>query len=204
MGHLRITGLMAGLGIATVCLGACGDGGQGTASSDTVPGSAMGSRTYPDASGDVPFGQPDLTALTISNGATTVRMRFTFAGAPPLASNVAEGWTDMLLMGIDVPPIGAGPTPSGWMGLDYALGMHGVDTRAVFRAMREEGPRVRTLTSRVAGRTISLDLPRALIGDPAYFAFNVAVGREGGNEVGGGDSIPPAGTLRYRMARALR
>lgn len=158
-------------------------------------------------------GVPDLTALTIASDATTVRLRFTFRSAPPLSAGAGGGWTDMLLMGIDVPPIGPTPTPGGWTGLDYALGMHGVDDRAVFRAMQprfgERGgvggaPGLRTLGSRVSGREIHIDLPRALIGNPAYFDFQAAVGREGSDESGEGDLLPDTGTARYRLATGGR
>lgn len=165
---------------------------------------------YRDAVADVTAGTPDLTAVRISSDARQVHLAFSFASAPPLSASAEAGWTDMLLMGIDVPPIGAPPTPSGWMGLDYALGMHGVDDRAVFRDMQASigrgggtgmPPVLRTLRSSVSGREITIDLPRALIGEPDYFDFNVAVGREGADEGagGGGDVIPAEGTARYRL-----
>ena len=185
-------------------------GSEGAATIATGPTPVRSERTYADPRGDVTPGQPDLTAMRISSDASTIRLMFRFAGAPPLSTNTTEGWTDMLLFGIDVPPIGSAPTPNGWAGLDYALGMHGVDNRAVFRAMQpgfgEEGgvggaPGMRTLTSRVSGREIHVDLPRELIGDPSYFAFQAAAGREGTDESGTGDLVPGTGTLRYPLTQ---
>jgi hypothetical protein len=188
--------VLAGVAGAAALGAGCGESSVTTTSATVT---APGAGAHRDAFGDVTPGEPDLTALRITNDARAVRMAFTFAGAPPLATNLSAGWTDMLLMGIDVPPIGSKPTPNGWMGVDYALGMHGVDDRAVFRDMHQTKRQMTTLRSHVSGRTITIDLPRTLIGDPAYFDFNVSVGREGGDQEGSGDSIPATGTLRYRM-----
>ncbi len=201
-------GVLLAAGITMVVAGCGAEEGGGTTATTATTGAVV-TRAYRDPVGDVSPGQPDLTALRISGDARTIRVAFRFASAPPLGTSAAEGWTDMLLMGIDVPPIGAPPTPSGWVSLDYALGMHGVDDRAVFRAMQPGlgtgagaggAPGLRTLRSRVAGREISIELPRALIGEPAYFAFQAAAGREGGDESGQGDSLPDQGTLRYPPA----
>lgn len=198
----------ASSGAATGATGATSTGSATgtTTGTGTTPGQSAVVRTYRDPFGDVTPGEPDLTAVRISNDARTIHLEFQFAGAPPLSASAKEGWTDMLLMGIDVPPIGSKPTPGGWMGLDYALGMHGIAPRAVFRDMHAEGPQVATLPSRISGSTITIDLPRARIGNPAWFDFNVAVGREGGDEIGGasggGDIIPATGTARYRLSTA--
>lgn len=201
-------GVLLAAGIAMVVAGCGSEEGGGTTATTATTG-AMVARTYRDPVADVTPGQPDLTAVRISGDARTIRFAFRFASAPPLGTSAAEGWTDMLLMGIDVPPIGAPPTPSGWVSLDYALGMHGVDDRAVFRAMQPGlgtdagpggAPGLRALRSRVNGREIRIELPRALIGEPAYFTFQAATGREGRDESGEGDSIPDRGTLRYPPA----
>ncbi len=210
---VRMLPLIAGLAAAMAlagCGGAGSDTGGGTAPTTAAPATTAGTtgaRTYRGTEGNVPAGTPDLTAVRISDDFTTVHLVFRFGSAPPLRTSTSGGWTDMLLMGIDVPPIGPGPTPSGWTGLDYALGMHGVDDRAVFRAMSpvpgvDAPPQRETLRSTVSGREIRIDLPRRLIGNPTYFAFNVAVGREGGAETSsaGGDSIPATGTARYTLS----
>ena len=218
MPRITTAGIACAAVIAVAAVGAgCGGGDTGVAG--TRPGSTTqpalaGTHTYRDPVGDVTAGVPDLTAVTIANDATTVSMRFTFRSAPPLSASAASGWTDMLLMGIDAPPTGPPPVAGGdWAGLDYALGMHGVDDRAVFRAMHprfgEDGgrgaaPGLRTLRSLVSGRAIRIDLPRALIGDPAYFDFQAAVGREGADESGEGDLLPGTGTARYRLGPAVR
>lgn len=200
--------LMAGCG--------AGDGGSTATAPGTTTGASAGGRTYRDVAGDVPAGQPDLTQVRVSNDDRTVHLAVRFATAPPLSANLRAGWTDMLLMGIDVPPIGPPPVPGGdWVGVDYALGMHGVDDRAVFRAMQprfgsdggtDMSPGVRALRSQVRGREITIELPRAMIGDPGYFHFTVAAAREGAGEgVGGtGDIIPATGTARYRLRPAAR
>lgn len=219
-GMVLLAALTPGLAlIVTACGDTAASGtatGQGTAAPRSTgatsvaaePAPERSGRTYADPRGDVTPGQPDLTAVRISSDATTVRLVFRFADAPPLSTNTKQGWTDMLLFGIDAPPIGSAPTPNGWAGLDYALGMHGVDNRAVFRAMQpgfgDDGgvggaPGVRTLTSRVSGREIHVDLPRELIGNPTYFAFQAAAGREGADESGTGDLMPGTGTLRYPL-----
>lgn len=209
------TGARSATGIAlaviAVVVAGCGDpsgapsGGGPTSTATTAPPTA-GARVYRDGVGDVPAGTPDLAEVRISNDAEQVHLVVRFASAPPLRTSPSGRWTDMLLMGIDVPPIGPGPTPSGWTGLDYALGMHGVDVRARFRPMENATtpgtrPDVRTLESHVRGREIALDLPIAWIGKPAFFDFNVAVGREGEDEASsaGGDQIPGRGTARYTL-----
>jgi hypothetical protein len=186
----------------TVALGAsaCGDSEPaGDTESTSAPANAESpTRVYRAAPGDTPGGQTHVTQVRISNDADSVRLVFRFSSAPPLRNSVSEGWTDMLLMGIDVPP-------NGWTGLDYALGMHGVDARARFRAM--EGattpgtrPDTRTLQSQVDGRQIAVTLPRAWIGNPAFFEFNVVAAREGADESsGGGNQIPAQGTARYTL-----
>lgn len=192
--------------VAALVIAGCGGGVGGGSTGDTTTGTrtsaaaATGARTYRDPFGDVTPGQPDLTAVRIANDAHTIRLAFRFANAPPLGSNARQGWTDMLLMGIDVPPIGSPPTPNGWTGLDYALGMHGVAPEAVFRDMHVEGRQMTVLPSRISRGSIVIDLDRSRIGDPPYFDFNVAVAREGASEPATGDSIPTTGTLRYRLS----
>ena len=211
MGISRGSGVLAaGLALAgAIAALAAGCGGGGPTTTPATPSAqASGTRTYRDPEGDVTPGGPDITAIRIATDVSTIHLVVRFASAPPLSSKAKQGWTDMLLFGIDVPPIGSAPTPNGWAGLDYALGMHGVDNRAVFRAMQpgfgEDGgvggaPGVRTLTSRVSGREIRVALPRELIGDPTYFAFQAAAGREGADESGTGDLMPGTGTLRYPL-----
>ena len=213
--HVRMIVVASALAAVSLAITGCGGSEQSgpATSASTAAGTASTGRTYRDAAGDVPAGTPDLTSVSISNDASTVRVRFRFANAPPLSTSPSGEWTDMLLMGIDVPPIGPGPTPSGWTGLDYALGMHGVDDRAVFRSMQPGlgadggtgmAPGLRTLRSRTQGREVTIALPVALLGNPKYFDFTVAVGREGGDEASsaGGDMIPARGTARYRLQTA--
>lgn len=205
-----MTGLVLIAATAAVVTG-CGTDGSGGSTAAPAATTPTAARTYRDPTGDVTPGQPDITAIRIASDERTIHIDFRFASAPPLSASADGQWTDMLLMGIDVPPIGAPPTPGGWAGLDYALGMHGVDDRAVFRAMQagfgQDGggggsPSLPTLRSKVSGREIRIELPRALIGDPEYFRFQVAAGREGGDESATGDLVPRAGTLRFTPARS--
>ena len=203
-----VTGLVLIAAAAAIVTG-CGTEGNGGSTATPTATTTAAAVTYRDARGDVTPGQPDITGIRIAGDERMLRIVVRFASAPPLSASAAGGWTDMLLMGIDVPPIGSPPTPSGWAGLDYALGMHGVDDRAVFRAMQPgfglDGatggtPALRTLRSQVSGREIRVEVPRALLGAPAYFEFQAAAGREGGDESATGDLVPDTGTLRYPIA----
>jgi hypothetical protein len=68
-----------------------------------------------------------LPAASVAVQVTTVGpiFRVRFAKASPLQTSTREQWIDMLLLGIDVPPLGSKPTPSGWRGVDCVLGVHG-------------------------------------------------------------------------------
>jgi hypothetical protein len=84
--------------------------------------------SYSDRLGDVQGGAgPDLAAVTVANTKTMVTFRIRFSKAPPLRFSAAKGWVDMLLIGVDVPPIGPRPQiPGGpWLGANFALGTHG-------------------------------------------------------------------------------
>ena len=92
---------------------------------------AVAATIFRDAAGDVKGGAgPDLTSLSVSHTATAVTFRLRFAQAPPLGVS-AEGWVDMLLVGIDTPPRSLSRTPRGWYGLDYYAGLHGAEQTAV-------------------------------------------------------------------------
>ena len=91
-------------------------------------GVAFAAKSYSDRAGDVAGGSgPDIVSLKVSNTRTKVTFALRFAKAPPLRVSAREGWIDMLLIGIDVPPLGPRPiTPGGeWRGANFALGTHG-------------------------------------------------------------------------------
>jgi len=166
-------------------------------------GVATAATTFPDRAGDVKgAGGPDLTSITVSDTATTVTFSVRFAKAPPLRVNAAEKWIDMLLIGVDVPPLGPRPTPSGWRGVDFVLGLHGSQTAVRFRKMDSTVVEHRKLV--VTGAALSFSIPRAKLGSPAWFDFSVAAARETEEtgQGGGEDYAPASGAFRYRLTRA--
>lgn len=167
-----------------------------------VAGAAPVARTYPDPIGDVHGGAgPDVVGVTVSSTASTLTFRIRFADAPPLRLSPREQWVDMLLVAVDVPPLGPPPaTPGGeWRGADFALGTHGPSTtgQLVRLGKRRPAPPIRfTIVTR--GRTVAFTVPRRALGDPRWFAFEVAAAREGMTGADGGFDVAPGhGTFRY-------
>ena len=76
--------------------------------------------SYADPAGDVERG-PDITSVRVSKTETTVTFTVRFATEPPLQVD-ERGWIDMLLIGVDVPPVGPEPVAPGgeWRGADFA------------------------------------------------------------------------------------
>lgn len=162
--------------------------------------------TFPDPLGDVRGGAgPDLASVSVSHTATTVTFRLRFAKAPPLGASVREKWVEMLIVGIDVPPRGLRRTARGWTGLDYYVGMHGVDTTAVLVRASPAPPTGSTPVARlrvaVSGRTLGFTLRRSSIGNPAWLEFVVAAGRETSDPAAGGgsDEAPGRGVFHVRL-----
>lgn len=168
-------------------------------------GAVATARTYTDRVGEVtPGSGPDITSVTVSNSPTKVRFTVRFATATPLRINAKKGWVDMLLVGIDVPPLGPPPVPRGdWLGLSFAAGTHGPSkTGVLVRLASGSSRRLGNLVVTTKGRTLAFSIPRATLGRPAWFAFNVAAGREGGSEPAndsGGDIAPATGLFRYTL-----
>jgi hypothetical protein len=209
---------------AVLVVASCG--GNGTSAVTTAPGptattgpDATGPTTFRDPVGDVSGGAgPDLVSVTIGHTPADVTFGIRFAEAPPLRASTSEGWIDMVLVGIDVPPYGPPPGPiGGWTGVDYVAGLHGAQREIRFQAMEgsTEGAdqptgtasaepdapeRVVRLDATVDGATLRFAIPRRLLGDPASFAFTVAAGREGETGGGGSDSAPDLGALHYEIA----
>jgi len=167
---------------------------------------ACGGRSWPagygDPVGDVDHG-PDLASVRVSNTDADVSFAVRFASEPPLRVDEGEGWVDMLLIGIDVPPLGPEPVAPGgeWRGADFALGMH--DTAKTGMLVRLGGGKVADLDVVSSGSRLTFSVPRAALGDPEWFTFTVAAARESGDEASGGgfDIAPAHGTLRYTLAR---
>ena len=171
-------------------------------------GTALAAKTYPDAIGEVKRGGgPDIASVTVSNTKKKITFAFRFATAPPLRVSTREGWVDMLLLGIDVPPLGPLPVAPGgeWRGVDLAAGAHGPSATAmVVRLPKTPGGRSREL-ARVpvvtSGSTLTFSIPRSALGGARWFTFMVAAARESAEEDGGGgfDVVPARGTLRYAL-----
>ena len=172
----------------------------------SICGVALAAKSYPDKVGDVKGGGgPDIASITLSNTASTLTFRVRFVSAPPLRVNTREKWVDMLLIGVDIPPLGPRPTTPGgeWPGVDFALGTHGPwGTGQLVRlgATRSVPPvRIKVVTR---GRTLSLTVPRRALGSPRWLTFNIAAAREGESEATGGglDLAPQHGTFRYVLS----
>lgn len=171
----------------------------------SICGAALPAKNYPDRVGDVKGGGgPDIASVTLSNTASTLTFRVRFVNAPPLRVNTAEKWVDMLLIGVDVPPLGPPPSSPGgeWRGADYALGGHGPSgIGQLVRLGRKHSTPVRIkLVS--SGRTVSLTVQRRAPGSPRWFMLSIAAAREGENEAAGGglDLAPEHGTFRYDLS----
>ena len=148
---------------------------------------------------------PDLTSLSVSHTATAVTFRLRFAQAPPLGVS-AEGWVDMLLVGIDTPPRSLSRTPRGSYGLDYYAGLHGAEQTAVLvrSAVTKPGSTSRVIArveAAVTGRTLGFTIARKKLGDPDWIELVVAAGREGTEREAGGsaDEAPARGAFHYDL-----
>jgi hypothetical protein len=193
---MRSRGIRRGLvGFTTLVLLAasgCGAGG-GT------------ERSLDDAAGDVPAATgPDVVGVAVERDDDTITFRVRFATAPPLDLSDQDGWVDMLLVGIDVPPLGAAPVSPGgeWRGADFACGTHGPSASGLLVRLAEGGaaPTKRaTIPIETDGATLSLSIPRSELGDPEKFAVSIAAAREWnepGDEPTGArfDIAPDSGT----------
>jgi hypothetical protein len=172
-----------------------------------VGGAAHAARGYTDRAGDVARGSgPDLLSIRISSTRTSLTFRVRFAHAPPLRGSAREHWVDMLLLGIDVPPLGPRPTEPGgeWPGADYALGAHAPATKGLLVRLGDGAPasrrRVGTFGITITGATMTFSISRRSLGSLRWFTFSVAAARETDETDGGSVDLAPArGTYRYRL-----
>jgi hypothetical protein len=169
-------------------------------------GVALAATDYPDRVSDVRReAAPDIASVRVSNTVATVTFSVRFVKAPPLRTSRNPGWVDMLLVGIDVPPVGPPPVAPGgvWVGADFAIGTHGPSrTGRMVRLGREipAKPRhVATMSIVTQRSTLTFSIPRRALGTPTWFRFSVAAAREKeGDETGGAVDVAPAhGTYRY-------
>jgi hypothetical protein len=171
---MRILTLIWCTALATLLVAGCGsDGGA--------------RQTLEDSQGDVARATgPDIVAVTVERDGDTIAFHVRFASAPPLKLNGEEGWVDMFLIGVDVPPSGPPPTEPGgeWRGADYALGSHGPSTSGMLVRLGSTAPRTwADVPITIEGATLSLSIPRRDLGDPERFALSIAAAREW-NEAG--------------------
>lgn len=168
-------------------------------------GSALAARSFGDPAGDARPG-PDVRAVEVSNTATTVTFHVRFARTPPLRVNASKGWIDMLLIGIDVPPIGPPPVSPGgpWRGADLWFGTHGPSRTGVLVEVPATPGTEREATRFpivATGATLRLTIPRSALGAGTWLRFSVAAAREWGegDEPAGAepDVVPDRGTSRY-------
>ena len=169
-------------------------------------GTAAAARIYSDPAGDARLG-PDVRSVAVSNTNADVTFRIRFTTAPALRVSPREGWIDMLLLGIDVPPLGPRPIPDGdWLGADFAAGFHGPARTGVLvrlgKGSQKVVARFRVVTR---GTTVTFSIPRRALGSPTWFAFEMAAAREWNDEgaVPSGakpDFAPARGTFRYTLA----
>lgn len=181
-----------------------------------IGGAALAAKSYRDPVGDAKF-SPDMTSVRVSNTATKVVFRVSFTKAPPLGFSRPNGWVDMLMFGIDVPPLGPKPLPGGeWRGMDFVGGFHGPQPDLPFTVKKAgvlmrtgEGSWEENLVARfkvvTRGRTLTFAIPRRALGYPKWFDFNVVTGREWSDddaEPAGAkaDSAPHRGSFRYRLS----
>jgi hypothetical protein len=172
-------------------------------------------RTLEDPAGDVAAATaPDVVAVGVERDDESIRFNVRFADAPPLGMSEEEGWVDMLLIGIDLPPLGSPPTMPGgeWRGADFALGTHGPsETGALVRFVTDAAENEATserqadVPLETDGAVLSLLVPREALGDPETLVLSIAAAREwkdADDERAGGtpDIVPDTGTWTVDLA----
>lgn len=164
-----------------------------------LPAAALGSDRFTDPRGDAGGDGPDVTAVTVSHTPAAVRIAVDFAAAPPLGHDERAQYTDMLLIGIHT------DDDLSRSDVEFWTGVHGVDLERgmVVRGPGPESQEVGSADVTVEGATVTLEIERAMLGDPEEIAVEVAAGREyvdehaaGGGE---GDVAPSSGPHRYAL-----
>jgi hypothetical protein len=113
----------------------------------------------------------------------------------------------MLLVGIDVAPLGRPPIPGGeWHGANFAAGLHGPAKTGLLVRLDKGSSGVVVACFSVVTRaaTVTFSLPRRALGIPPWFGFQIAAAREWNDEreaPSGAtpDVAPSRGTFRYDL-----
>ncbi len=203
---MRVTARVFGSALLVAALLAAGCGSSGGGHVE---------RSLEDPAGDVAGATgTDVVAVTVERNDETIMFHVRFADAPPLGVSEEEGWVEMLLIGIDVPPLGPPPTVPGgeWRGADYALGTHGPSETATLVRLTSGAAENETAPEKQAdvpletdGATLSLRVPRDALGEPATLVLSIAAAREwndAADEPAGvaPDIVPDAGTWIVELA----
>ena len=140
--------------------------------------------TIEDPVGDVPEGEPDIVAVTVSEPwQSLVSIRVEFAAAPALGYDPETMSTDELWVGL-----ATSPEATAIEEFEYLLAVHGatlsseVETgAALFDTTRPVGDEVlwRVVDVEVAGPAVTLFVDRKLVGDPDQLYFFAAVSTDG-------------------------
>ena len=147
-----------------------------------------------------------MRSVAVSDTSTRLTFRIRFNTAPALRVSRREGWIDMLLLGIDVPPLGQRPIPDGdWLGADFAAGFHGPAKTGVLVRLGKGSQKVIARFPVVTrGTTVTFSIPRQALRSPTWFAFEIAAAREWNDEGAvparaKPDFAPARGTFRYTL-----
>jgi len=167
---------------------------------------ALGGRTYADPRGDASPG-PDIRTVAVSTQRAEVTFRIRFTARSPLRVGRPDGWVDMLLVGIDVPPLGRPPIPGReWRGANFAAGVHGPARTGLLVRLDKgsSGVVVARFAVLTRGQTVTFSLPRRALGNPPWFAFQIAAAREWNDDRAAPsgatpDFAPSRGTFRYDL-----
>lgn len=158
---------------------------------------ALAAGGFDDPRGDASPG-PDVVGVTLSHTDETFAIAVELAAAPPLGFDEEAGYTDMLLVGIHTDDDLAQEDVEFW------TGVHGVDPTEAMVVAAEPRGQVGTADVTVEGAEITLELERALLGDPEDVAVSVAAAREYGDEAEGAggkpDFAPDEGAFAYALS----
>jgi hypothetical protein len=114
----------------------------------------------------------------------------------------------MLLTCLDVPPLGPPPKPNGsWLGGELGAGTMGSAKTGALLKVAKDGTTVPVARFKVItrGSVLTFSIPRRALGNPAWFAFQVAATRNTDpfetTTAATVDIAPARGTFRYTLSK---